>query len=92
MLLLGFALHVPVYQISQLAKPISTYKIVHATGNSQAGGESGGCFISPNELIAPIVSAAESPPTPTGTKIHKARRQILLKVDIFILPFIIPFL
>ena len=54
------------FQIRKLAQPISRYRIVHTTGNTQPGGDSGGCAKAANCAMLSIVSQAASPPTASG--------------------------
>ncbi len=53
------------------AIPIRMYKIVHATGNSHPGGESGGLFSDRKASMPPRVKSADKPPTASGSAIHK---------------------
>lgn len=43
------------------------YKIVHTTGNSHPGGDSGGFCSAANVSMPPDVKSAASTPTPSGT-------------------------
>ena len=50
-------------QTSAIDTPISRYSTVQTTGNSHAGGASGGCRSCENASISPLVSTADSAPT-----------------------------
>lgn len=52
------------------AIPISTYRIVHTTGKSHAGGDNGGLLISSKSFILPDAKRAEIPPIAKGIAIQ----------------------
>ena len=52
--------------------PISVKRIVHTIGKSIGGGESGGVSTTEYISILPLVSYAESEPTPRATAILTA--------------------
>ena len=71
-------------QIRYDATPIKIYKIVQATGNSQAGGASGGWLRAPNCSMVLRVNIEIINPPPSGAAIQSAQRQILPKVVNFV--------
>lgn len=50
--------------------PINIYSMLHTTGNTHDGGESGGFLMASNSIMLSFVRSADRPPTARGIAIE----------------------